>query len=164
MTQSIQIGLIGFGNVGQGVLSIIDTNQDTIVKRVGQPVQVKSICVRNVDKYAGLVDQGVLTNNVDDIILDPDIDIVVEVIGGEQPAYDFITRALEQKKYVVTANKELIAKHKQRFFELAKANGVDIFFEASVGGGIPIIKSFKVGYSANNIEFLKIEFESLFLF
>ena len=145
MTQSIQIGLIGFGNVGQGVLSIIDTNQATIVKRVGQPVQVKSICVRNVDKYAGLVDQGVLTNNVDDIILDPDIDIVVEVIGGEQPAYDFITRALEQKKYVVTANKELIAKHKQHFFELAKANGVDIFLKHRWVAESPLLNHLRLG-------------------
>ena len=89
---------------------------------------------------------------MDDILDDPDIDIVVEVIGGEQPAYDYITRALKNKKYVVTANKELIAKHKQSLFECAKENQVDIFFEASVGGGIPINNSFKVGYSANQIE------------
>ena len=88
-----------------------------------------------------------LTTDVNDILTDPEIDIVVEVIGGETPAYDYITEALKHKKYVVTANKELIAKHKKTFFDLAKQNDVDIFFEASVGGGIPIIKSFKVGYS-----------------
>jgi homoserine dehydrogenase len=156
MTQiksSITIGLIGFGNVGQGVQSIIDTNKTTIEKRLGQPVRIKTICVRNTEKYTSLVTHNAtLTTCADDILTDPDIDIVVEVIGGETPAYDYIKRALENKKYVVTANKELIAKHKKIFFDLAQKNNVDIFFEASVGGGIPIIKSFKVGYSANEIE------------
>ena len=152
MTSAIQVGLIGFGNVGQGVASIIDTNRKMITKRVGQDVIIKTICVRNIEKYKDLVQDIALTDNVDEVLDDPNIDIVVEVIGGEQPAYDYITRALENKKYVVTANKELIAKHKQHFFKLAKENDVDIFFEASVGGGIPIIKSFKVGYSANQIE------------
>ena len=119
---------------------------------MGQSVNIKTICVRNVDKYKGLADGVTFTTDVNDILNDPDIDIVVEVIGGETPAYDFIINALKHKKYVVTANKELIAKHKKTFFELAKENDVDIFFEASVGGGIPIIKSFKVGYSANQIE------------
>ncbi|MEK9726981.1 MAG: homoserine dehydrogenase, partial [Candidatus Margulisiibacteriota bacterium] len=149
---SITLGLIGFGNVGQGVSSIIATNQETIEQRLGQTVNIKTICVRNIDRYRELANGSTLTTNVDDIFDDPDIDIVVEVIGGEQPAFDYIKRALEHKKYVVTANKELIAKHKKTFFELAKKNNVDIFFEASVGGGIPIIKSFKVGYSANEIE------------
>ena len=149
---SITLGLIGFGNVGQGVHSIVQTNQGMIQDRLGQAVHIKTICVRNIDKYKGLANGAELTTDVNDIINDPDIDIVVEVIGGETPAYDYITEALKHKKYVVTANKELIAKHKKTFFELAKQNDVDIFFEASVGGGIPIIKSFKVGYSANQIE------------
>lgn len=149
---SITLGLIGFGNVGQGVYSIVQTNQGMIQDRLGQAVHVKTICVRNVEKYQGVANGARLTTDVNDILNDPDIDIVVEVIGGETPAYDYITEALKHKKYVVTANKELIAKHKKTFFELAKENDVDIFFEASVGGGIPIIKSFKVGYSANQIE------------
>jgi homoserine dehydrogenase len=149
---SITLGLIGFGNVGQGVHSIVQTNQGMIQDRLGQAVHIKTICVRNIDKYKGLANGAQLTTDVNDIINDPDIDIVVELIGGEMPAYDYITEALKHKKYVVTANKELIAKHKKTFFELAKENDVDIFFEASVGGGIPIIKSFKVGYCANQIE------------
>ena len=152
MTSTIKCGLIGFGNVGQGVASIIDTNSEMISNRVGQDVEIKMICVRDVNKYSTVARGIPLTSNVDDILNDAEIDIVVEVIGGEQPAYEYITRALQNKKYVVTANKELIAKHKQHFFRLAKDHGVDIFFEASVGGGIPIIKSFKVGYSANQIE------------
>lgn len=152
MGSSIKLGLIGFGNVGQGVASIVDTNESMITKRVGKNVEIKTICVRNIDKYKSIAKNIPLTTNVDDILNDPEIDIVVEVIGGETPAYDYIKRALEAKKYVVTANKELIAKHKQVFFKLAKENNVDIFFEASVGGGIPIIKTFKVGFSANQIE------------
>ena len=152
MSSAIKLGLIGFGNVGQGVASIINTNKSTITKRVGKDVEIKTICVRSPEKYKDIAKDIPLTTSVDDILNDPEIDIVVEVIGGEMPAYDFIKRALIAKKYVVTANKELIAKHKQTFFELAKENNVDIFFEASVGGGIPIIKTFKVGFSANQIE------------
>ena len=148
---AITVGLIGFGNVGQGVSSIIDTNRKMISKRVGQDVIIKTICVRNVEKYKDLVKDISLTDNVDEILDDPNIDIVVEVIGGEQPAYDYITKALLNKKYVVTANKELIAKHKQHFFKLAKENEVDIFFEASVGGGIPIIRTIKEGLATNKI-------------
>lgn len=152
MTSTIKVGLIGFGNVGQGVHSIINTNQSMITKRIGQALEIKSICVRNPKKYAHINTSIPFTTNPEDIINDPEIDIIVEVIGGENPAYQYITQALNNKKYVVTANKELIAKHKQTFFSLAKKNNVDIFFEASVGGGIPIIKSFKVGYGANQIE------------
>jgi homoserine dehydrogenase len=146
----VTLGLIGFGNVGRGVYEIIHTNRDTIEQRLGRPVVIKTICVRHVAKYQ--VENIRVTDVIDDILTDPDIDIVVEVMGGHEPACDYIKRALQHKKYVVTANKDLIAKHKKTFFELAEKNGVDIFFEASVGGGIPIIKSFKVGYSANQIE------------
>ncbi|MBL6722718.1 MAG: homoserine dehydrogenase [Candidatus Margulisbacteria bacterium] len=150
---AITLGLIGFGNVGQGVHEIVNTNQAMIAQRLGgQSVNIKTICVRTPEKYKHLVQTETLTNNPNDIFTDPDIDIVVEVIGGEDPAYDYIVQALSHKKHVVTANKELIAKHKKTFFELAKQHDVDILFEASVGGGIPIIKSFKVGYSANQMQ------------
>ncbi len=152
MTSNINIGLIGFGNVGQGVFSIIKDNQSVISQRIGRNVCIKKIGVRSIDKYSHLVDPALLTNRIDDIINDETIDIIVEVIGGETPAFDYIMAALNNKKYVVTANKNLIAKHKQTFFNTALKNNVDIFFEASVGGGIPIIKSFKVGYSANSIQ------------
>ena len=112
---SITLGLIGFGNVGQGVHSIVKTNQDTIQKRLGQTVDIKTVCVRNIDKYKAIADDIHFTTDVNHILDDPDIDIVVEVIGGETPAFEYITQALEHKKYVVTANKELIAKHKKTF-------------------------------------------------
>ncbi len=148
----INIGLIGFGNVGQSVYDIFKQNGRLISERIGQPINIKKIAVRSIEKYTPLVDQAdILTTNVDDILSDPDIDIVVEVIGGDSPAYDYISSALKQKKYVVTANKEVISKHKRTFFTLAKEHGVDIYFEAAVGGGIPIIRSLKVGFAANKI-------------
>ena len=94
---SITLGLIGFGNVGQGVHSIVKTNQAMIQDRLGQSVHIKTICVRNVDKYKELANGAALTTDVNDILNDPEIDIVVEVIGGETPAYDYITEALKHK-------------------------------------------------------------------
>jgi len=151
--KNIKIGLIGFGNVGQGVYRILMENQETIVGRVGHRVDVARIAVRDLKKYEGVeVGASVLTTNVKDLLDDPEIDIVVEVMGGEKPAFEYISGALKRKKFVVTANKEVISKHKETFFQLARDNDVDIYFEASVGGGIPIIRSFKVGYSANQIQ------------
>ncbi|RAP30740.1 homoserine dehydrogenase [Candidatus Marinamargulisbacteria bacterium SCGC AG-343-D04] len=148
----INIGLIGFGNVGKSVFDIFAENGDLISNRIGQPIHIKKIAVRSIEKYSSQVpDPSLLTDSVDDILQDPDIDIVVEVMGGDQPAYNFITQALTHKKHVVTANKEVVSKHKRHFFQCAKEHGVDIYFEAAVGGGIPIIRSLKVGFSANNI-------------
>ena len=149
----IKIGLIGFGNVGQGVAKILKENADALTQRVGAQFQITKIAVRSIEKYRGLdLGEAVLTENVTDLLSDPSIDIIVEVMGGETPAFDYISDALKRGKYVVTANKEVVAKHKNRFFELARENQVDIYFEASVGGGIPIIRSFKVGYAANQIQ------------
>jgi len=148
----INIGLIGFGNVGQGVYDILDQNGDMISGRIGSPISIKRIVVRSPEKYQDKVPSSVsLSADVNDILDDPDIQIVVEVIGGEFPAYDIITKALQNKKFVVTANKEVMSKHKKEFFKLAKENAVDIYFEAAVGGGIPIIRSLKVGFAANKI-------------
>ena len=152
----IKIGLIGLGNVGDAVYSILQKNAALIADRIGQDVAIKSVAVRNVDKYRDKIDSSIkLTNDVMSVIEDPEIGIIVEVMGGEHPALEYITAALKNKKSVVTANKEVIAKHKRTFFELAKENGVDIFFEAAVGGGIPIIRSLKVGFAANKNQFAK---------
>ena len=149
---AINIGIIGFGNVGQGVFDILAKNQLAIEGRLGKPLVIRRIVVRNVARYQDLnIGDAILSDQVSDILEDPNIQIVAEAMGGEYPAYDFITKALENKKFVVTANKEVIAKHKVHFFDLAKKNGVDIYFEAAVGGGIPIIRLFKVGYAANQI-------------
>ena len=146
----INIGLIGLGNVGEAVYTILQNNASIISERIGQDIAIKSIAVRNIKKYQAKINDTVqLTDDVMAVITDPEIDIIVEVMGGEHPAFDYITTALKNKKSVVTANKEVIAKHKSTFFKLAKENGVDIFFEAAVGGGIPIIRSLKVGFAAN---------------
>jgi len=126
-----------------------------MTQRLGAELCIKGIVVRAPSRYAG-VDHGDIPLHTDAnaLINDADIDIIVEVIGGEYPAHDFISAALKAGKYVVTANKEVIAKHQAHFFELARANGVDIYFEAAVAASIPIIRSFKIGYAASQIQSL----------
>lgn len=151
----LRIGLLGFGFVGQGVYQILTENRKTVSERVGHDIEVVKVVVRDKDKYSEWTDRfgdtTELTTDASAVLDDPDVDVVVEVMGGEYPAADYIERALKAGKYVVTANKEVIAKHKDRFFKLAKEYETDIYFEASVGGGIPVIRSYKVGYAANQI-------------
>ena len=152
MRKAIQVGLIGFGTVGTGVVKILQGNADLIAKRVGVPVSLVRIVDLDVTTDRGVsVPKGVLTKDIRDILDDPDIDIVVELIGGHEPAKRFILQALERKKSVVTANKALLADHGEEVFEAAFKAGVDLGFEASVGGGIPIIRSLTEGLAANRI-------------
>ena len=152
----IYVGLIGFGHVGKGTYQVMMQQQQLLSDRIGQPVQVKSVLVRDLKKYASFDFQGTtVTTDIDTLLNDSDLSIIVEVMGGEYPAYDYICAALKKGKFVVTANKEVMAKHKKTFFSLAKENGVDIFYEAAVAGGIPIIRSLKVGFAANKITSLK---------
>ncbi len=155
MTKTIKIGLLGLGNVGAGVVQILDENRALIRRRTGKDLQVKTVVVRDASKErsVGLAGINVSTDAMA-MIADPEIKVIVEVMGGEYPAYDFICEALKRGKYVVTANKEVISKHKKTFFELAKAHQSDIYFEAAVGGGIPLIRTLKVGLAANKIESL----------
>ena len=152
MKPPIQVGLIGFGTVGTGVVKILQENADLITKRVGAPIALVRIADLDVTTDRGVsVPKGVLTTDVRDILDDPDIDIVVELIGGHEPAKQFILQALERKKCVVTANKALLADHGEDVFEAAFKAGVDLGFEASVGGGIPVIRSLTEGLAANRI-------------
>lgn len=149
----LKIGLLGFGNVGQGVFNILQENNRLLKKRVGKEIVIKTIAVRSPEKYQHLnIGTTTLTNDPLGVINDPEISVIVELIGGELPAFDYICKALKANKHVVTANKEVISKHKNTFFELAKKHNVDILFEAAVAGGIPIIRSLKVGYAANRID------------
>lgn len=150
----IKIGLIGFGNVGQGVFKILTDNAALIENRVETKLSIAKVIVRNPKKYAKEFPTLSFSANPDDVLNDPEIAIIVEVMGGENPAFDIICKALKNKKYVVTANKEVISKHKTTFFKLAKENQVDIYYEAAVGGGIPIIRSLKIGFAANRIDSL----------
>lgn len=154
MSNPIQVGILGLGNVGSGVLSILLQNGSLLEKRSGLPLVVTKALVKNKAKKRASLGACQLVETAQDILTDPAIRIVVEAMGGEYPAYDYICEALRQGKYVVTANKEVVSKHKKTFFELARAHHTDIYFEASVGGGIPLIRSLKVGYAANQIQSL----------
>ncbi|UNC91431.1 homoserine dehydrogenase [Candidatus Contubernalis alkaliaceticus] len=148
----INIGLLGCGTVGSGVMNIIKNNGAEIEGKIKTRLQIKKVLVRNLDKDRAAGLEGVqLTLDAEDIIADPDIQIIVEVMGGVDQSRDLIKRALRKGKYVVTANKDLLAQYGQELFQLASENGVNIFYEASVAGGIPIIRPLKHCLAANKI-------------
>ncbi|MFA5880138.1 MAG: homoserine dehydrogenase [Candidatus Margulisiibacteriota bacterium] len=148
----IKVAIFGFGIVGKSVYEILTEKSDLIQARTGKNIKVKAILEKDLSKKS-LVDAFVnFTADAAAVLEDPEINVVIESLGGEFPAYDFIISALKNKKSVISSNKEVIAKHKEEFIMLAKENGVDFYFEASVGGSIPIIRSLKVGYAANQIK------------
>jgi homoserine dehydrogenase len=146
----IKIGLLGLGTVGSGVYQILSKNKTLITSRIHVQVEIKKILVKNINKKRS-IKKILLTKRFDEILHDPEIFIVVEVIGGVQPAKKYITDAIKMGKHVVTANKELIAKHGPELFALAKNHHVNLFFEASVAGGIPIIRNIEKSLAANRI-------------
>ncbi len=150
--EAIKLGLIGLGVVGSGTAKIIFENQDLIKKRLGIPLKIKKIVVRDLSRPR-LVDvpEELLTTDIEAIINDPEISIVVELIGGIEPARTFILKAIDSGKHVVTANKALLAEHGHELFAAAAKKGVDIAFEAAVGGGVPIIKTLKESLTGNRI-------------
>ncbi len=153
--KAVNIGLLGLGTVGSGVLEILRRNADEITRRAGREIKVSAAAVRDKAKPRGFDTSGiVLTEDPIRVIDDPDIDIVVELIGGETVALEAVMRAMENGKYVVTANKALIAIHGNRIFEKAQTGGLMVAFESAVAGGIPIIKSIREGLAANRIQWL----------
>lgn len=152
MTREIGVGLIGLGVVGGGVARALIERRDYFGRQVGAPIVVRRAAVRDASKPRTVeLPPGVLTTNVADVLDDPAIDIVVEVIGGEEPAGTFIRAALGAGKHVVTANKELMAKAGPELLAIAHKKGLDIMFEASVGGGIPLIAPLRRDLLANRI-------------
>jgi len=148
----INVGIIGFGTVGTGTAKILIGNRDILSQRIGFDINLKRIATRDIKRDRGIkLPKGVLTTDAEKILNDPEIDIVVELIGGKRPAKDFILKAIRNKKHVVTANKALLATEGNEIFAEAKKNGVEIGFEASVAGGIPIIKVIREGLIANRI-------------
>jgi homoserine dehydrogenase len=152
--EAVNIGLIGVGTVGSGVARILAEKRDVYARQLGAPLNLKAALVRDLGKdRPGLpaAHRELLTVDPGEVLDDPEIDIVVEVWVGEHPALEFISRALGAGKYVVTANKEVMAKHGSHLLTLAHDRGVDLLFEASVGGGIPIIAPLKRDLLANSI-------------
>lgn len=152
--KTINIGIIGYGVVGSGTVENLIYNADIIKRKTGLDIIVKGIADLNIDKKNDeiLKDIQIKTKNANDLINDPDIDIIVELIGGYGVAKDFIVSAINNGKHIVTANKALLAIHGKEIFSLAKEKGIMIGFEASVGGGIPIIRVMKEDLVGNNIQ------------
>jgi homoserine dehydrogenase len=151
--ERINIGIVGFGTVGSGTVQILLESREMIANRVGSELVVKRIADLDIETDRGLpIPKGVLTRDAMEVIDDPDIRIVVELIGGTTKAKEFILAALKRGKHVVTANKALLAEHGQEIYRHAEENAVSLAFEASVGGSIPIIRSLKEGLSANRIK------------
>jgi homoserine dehydrogenase len=151
MQQEVNVGLLGLGVVGAAVARALVEKSDAIATRVGSPVRLKRVLVRQTGRERP-VPASLLTHDPSDILDDPEIDIVVEAMGGETPAHEYVLRAVRQGKQVVTANKELMAKFGPEIMAAASERGVDVAFEASVGGGIPVVGPFRMDLLANDIQ------------
>lgn len=153
MKKEISIGLIGFGTIGTGMIKLLQKNGGIIAGRLGAEIRLKRIADIDIQNPRGIsVDDSLLTAHAEDILNDPEIDIVVELMGGYEPARTYILTAIGRKKHVVTANKALLATHGDEIFRSAAQHGVNIGFEASVGGTIPVIKTIKESLIANRIQ------------
>jgi len=149
--KKINVGLIGFGNIGSGVLKVLREKKAFLSDKIGLEINIKKICDKDiVSKRNVNVDRSLLIKKVEEVINDPHIDIVIELIGGIHPAKEYIIGALKKGKNIVTANKALLAQEGRELFAIARDRAQNIYFEASVGAGIPIIKSIREGLVANN--------------
>jgi homoserine dehydrogenase len=151
MKKEINLGLLGSGTVGGGVILVLKKNAEEISKRVGVPVKIKTVLARHPEKVKQLDPSLATTDNFNEMITDPDIDIIVELMGREHPAKEYIMDALKAQKNVVTANKDVVAKYASEIFPLAEKSNVDFMFEGAVAGGIPIIRPLKCCLAANRI-------------
>lgn len=149
--KTINVGLIGFGTVGSGTAEVLHEQATRLEQRTGHRIRLKTVADLHVTSLPSHLGEVTLTKDVDDIFNDPEIDIVIELIGGIEPAKTFILKAIASGKHVVTANKALVSQHGMEIFNGAAAKNVEVGFEASVGGGIPVIKALKEGLVANNI-------------
>lgn len=150
---SIKIGIIGFGCIGTGVVKTLLQNQELITNRTGEMIEVKKICDLDLSSDRGTgIDLSLLTNDVDEVLNDTEIQIVVELIGGIEPAMTFLKKALENGKHIVTANKKLLAENGSELFALAQTKNLMINFEAAVAGAIPIIRTIKESFASEKIQ------------
>lgn len=149
---TVNVGLMGFGTVGTGVVRIVQAHQEDLVKQTGLGINIHKILVQDVDKTRSI--DGVnhlVTSDANELLLDPEIDVLVEVIGGIHPTKEYILTALENGKHIITANKDLMALHGGEILKKAQENNCDVFYEASVAGGIPILRALVEGFSSDRI-------------
>ncbi|MFD1955385.1 homoserine dehydrogenase [Paenibacillus thailandensis] len=148
----VKVGLLGLGTVGTGVVRIVEGHQEDLQNQAGSPIHVEKILVQNKAKARSLtIDESKLTEDPWDIIADPEIDVIVEVMGGVEHTRTYLLEAIARGKSIVTANKDLMALHGPEILEAAKNNGCDVLYEASVAGGIPIIRTLIEGFSSDRI-------------
>ena len=153
--KSLKVGLLGIGTVGGGTYTVLTRNQEEISRRAGRGIKIVKVADRNVELAKKLTNgDAEVTDDVFSVVNDPNIDVVVELIGGYTLAKELVLKAIENGKHVVTANKALIALYGNEIFAAAKAKGVIVAFEAGVAGGIPIIKALREGLVANKIEWI----------
>jgi len=152
--EDVRVGLLGFGTVGQGLVQGINLQINNISRRLGAPLKIQRALVQNTQKNR-VVGLPELTTDARDILEDPEIDIVVEVMGGEQPAYAYIKQALGKRKQVVTANKLVLALHGPELKALARRNATSLLYEGSVLGGIPILRTIQRGLCGDRVEEVK---------
>lgn len=151
--QVIKVGLLGMGTVGRGTYRMLTDNAEYIARRIGAKVEIKKILVRDTTKDRGIqVDPAILTSSIDEILNDPEINIVIEVMGGVDLALDYMRRALKNGQNVVTANKDVMALHSKELFDLALTNNCNILFGASVAGAIPIIRTLRKSLASDRVE------------
>src|SRR6195952_2050609 len=151
----IQVGLLGIGTVGSGTFNVLKRNQEEIKRRAGRGIEITMVADLDTERAKALVGEGVqVVGDARAVIANPDIDIVVELIGGTGLARELVLEAIAAGKHVVTANKALLAVHGTEIFAAAQARGVMVAFEAAVAGGIPIIKSLREGLTANRIQWI----------
>ena len=149
---SVGVGLLGMGVVGGGVASVLVRKSEELARLIGCPATLVGVLVRDLAKHRSNQSAAhLITTNVDDVLGNPDVDIVVEVMGGEKPALDYILRSISQGKHVVTANKEIMARHGPEILSQARTKGVEVLFEASVAGGTPIIAPLLRDLAANEV-------------
>lgn len=150
--KSVKVGLLGLGTVGTGVVRIVEGNQEDLSSQVGSPIMISKVAVKNIDKLRNIeIDSSKLTEDPWEVIRDPEIDVIVEVMGGIEKTKEYILEALNLGKHIVTANKDLMALHGSEILAKAQEKECDVFYEASVAGGIPIIRTLIEGFSSDRI-------------
>ena len=151
----VRVGLLGIGTIGAGTFEVLWRNQQEITRRAGRRIAITRVADLDVERARAIVgERAAVCADAREIVSDPDIDIVIELIGGYTIARDLVLAALDAGKHVVTANKALLAVHGNRIFSAASGRGLMVAFEAAVGGGIPIIKAIREGLTANRIEWV----------